>query len=47
MCVLEYRQTAIAMNKPPKSGLAFDTDFEPPSYLFTFCGMSISHTLYT
>ena len=31
MCVLEYRRTAIAMNKPPKSGLAFDADFEHPT----------------
>ena len=32
MCVLEYRRTAIAMNKPPKSGLAFDADFEHPTF---------------
>ena len=31
MCVLEYRRTAIAMNKPQKSGLAFDADFEHPT----------------
>ena len=32
MCVLEYRRTAIAMNKPPKSGLAFDANFEHPTF---------------
>ena len=32
MCVLEYRRTAITMNKPPKSGLAFDADFEHPTF---------------
>ena len=31
MCVLEYRRTAIAMNKLPKSGLAFDANFEHPT----------------
>ena len=30
MCVLEYRRTAIAMNKPLKSGLVFDANFEHP-----------------
>ena len=31
MCVLEYRRTAIAMNKPLKSGLVFDANFEHPT----------------
>ena len=32
MCVLEYRRTAIAMNKPLKSGLVFDANFEHPTF---------------
>ena len=40
MCVLEYRRTAIAMNKPLKSGLVFDANFEHP----TWKGKSIKTT---
>ena len=32
MCVLEHRRTAIAMNKPLKSGLVFDANFEHPTW---------------
>ena len=32
MCVLEYRRTAIAMNKLLKSGLVFDANFEHPTF---------------